>query len=141
MQRVVVDTNVIVSSLIQRSYPYKIMYELFIEEKIRLCVSEALMKEYYDVLQRPKFAAYPDFAARAEALLADVEARATVYLPQISLNLILSDSDDNKILELADVCAADYIITGNTNDFTFPYYKNTQIVTPKEYWLLCGEAV
>jgi len=141
MQRVVADTNVIVSSLIQRSYPYKIMYELFINDKMRLCVSEALMKEYRDVLQRPKFAAYPDFAARAEALLADIEAKATMYAPLISLNMMPSDPDDNKVLELADACAADYIITGNTNDFTFPSYKNTQIVTPKEYWLLSGEVL
>ncbi len=28
MQKIVIDTNVIVSSLIQRSYPYKIIYEL-----------------------------------------------------------------------------------------------------------------
>ena len=52
----------------------------------------------------------------------------------ISIDL-MSDKDDNKILELADICAADYIITGNTNDFTFSAYKNTQIVTPKDYWL------
>ena len=58
-------------------------------------------------------------------------------MTQISLDII-SDKDDNKILELADVCMADYIITGNTNDFTFPTYKQTQIVTPKDYWLLFG---
>ena len=28
MQKIVIDTNVIVSSLIQRSYPFKIVYEL-----------------------------------------------------------------------------------------------------------------
>jgi len=47
---------------------------------------------------------------------------------------IVSDKDDNKILELADECGADFIITGNTNDFTFPLYKQTKIVTPKDYW-------
>jgi len=135
MQKVVIDTNVIVSSLIQKSYPYKIMYELFIEDKMELCVSKALMKEYYDVLRRPKFAIYYDFIARAELLLNDIEAKATMYNPLISLNII-SDKDDNKILELADTCEADYIITGNTNDFTFPTYKNTQIVNPKDYWLI-----
>jgi putative PIN family toxin of toxin-antitoxin system len=135
MQRVVIDTNVIVSSLIQRSFPYKIVGEFFIEGKISLCVSEALMAEYYDVLRRPKFAAYPDFVARAEALLSSIEARASMYTPQISLHM-LSDKDDNKVLELADACAAAYIITGNTNDFTFPAYKSTRIVTPKEYYWL-----
>ena len=57
MQKVVIDTNVIVSSLIQKSFPYKIINELFIEDKIILCVSEFLMMEYYDVLRRPKFVA------------------------------------------------------------------------------------
>ena len=134
MQKVVIDTNVIVSSLIQKSFPYKIINELFIEDKIALCVSETLMKEYYDVLRRPKFTTYHYFVARAESLLADIETKAIMYIPLISLDLI-TDKDDNKILELADVCAADYIITGNTNDFTFSTYKNTQIVTPRDYWL------
>jgi len=38
------------------------------------------------------------------------------------------------ILELADECLADFVITGNTLDFTFPTYKNTKIISPKEYW-------
>jgi predicted nucleic acid-binding protein len=38
------------------------------------------------------------------------------------------------ILELAEESNANFIITGNTNDFTMPEYKKTKIVTPKEYW-------
>ncbi len=56
-----------------------------------------------------------------------------VFQPKIKLNII-SDIDDNKIIELADECNADFIITGNTNDFTFSSYKNTKILTPKDYW-------
>ena len=55
------------------------------------------------------------------------------YHPTITLDLI-SDDDDNLILELADECLADFVITGNTTDFTFPTYKQTKIVTPKEYY-------
>jgi putative PIN family toxin of toxin-antitoxin system len=135
MQKVVIDTNVLVSSLIQKSFPYKIINELFIEGKIILCVSESLMMEYHEVLRRPKFASYNGFFTRAETLLADIETKAKMYFPQISLD-ILSDKDDNKILELADVCAADYIITGNTRDFTLQKYKNTIIVLPKDYWYI-----
>ncbi|MDR2621417.1 MAG: putative toxin-antitoxin system toxin component, PIN family [Dysgonamonadaceae bacterium] len=135
MQKIVIDTNVIVSSLIQRSYPYKIVNELFIEGRIKLCLSENLMLEYCEVLRRPKFSIFYDFVARAEALLADIEAKAIMYVPKIRLDLI-SDKDDNMILELADACAADYIITGNTTDFTFPAYKTTRIVTPREYWTI-----
>ena len=91
------------------------------------------MAEYYDVLSRPKFAKFRDFLVRAEALLADIEVKATKYFPTITLELI-SDDDDNMILELPDVCNADFIITGNTTDLTFPTYKQTKIVTPREYW-------
>jgi uncharacterized protein len=133
MQKIVIDTNVIVSSLIQRNIPNFIINELFIENKFQLCISDKLMAEYYEVLTRPKFTKFQDFFIRAEVLLADIEAKATKYFPTITLELI-SDDDDNMILELADECKADFVITGNTTDFTFSTYKQTKIVTPKEYW-------
>ena len=91
------------------------------------------MSEYYAVLERSKFMQFPDFVIKARNVLANIEIKAVQYKPRIILNLI-SDKDDNKILELADECTADFIITGNMNDFTFPQYKNTRIVTPKVYW-------
>jgi hypothetical protein len=47
---------------------------------------------------------------------------------------ILTDEPDNRLLELAQNCQADFIITGNTSDFKMDTYKKTKIVTPKEYW-------
>ena len=55
MQKIVIDTNVIVSSLIQRGYPNLIIKDLFIEQKFQLCISDELLAEYYEVLARPKF--------------------------------------------------------------------------------------
>lgn len=136
MQRIVIDTNVIVSALIQRSYPNLIITELFIEQRFKLCISDELMSEYFEVLARPKFAKFQDFFIRAESLLVEIETKAEKFFPDIKLDLI-SDKDDNMILELADKCEADFIITGNTTDFTFPLYKKTRIVTPKEYWDIC----
>ena len=133
MQKIVIDTNVIVSALIQKNYPYLIINEFFVENTFILCVSVDLLNEYYEVLRRPKFSKFQDFFIRAEALLVEIEAKATKYNPTITLDLI-SDDDDNMVLELADECLADFVITGNTTDFTFPTYKHTKIVTPKEYW-------
>ena len=56
-----------------------------------------------------------------------------MFKPKIKLD-ILKDKPDNMILELADVSLADFIITGNTNDFTISHYRNTMIVSPKDYW-------
>jgi predicted nucleic acid-binding protein len=40
---------------------------------------------------------------------------------------------------LAVESKADYIITGNTKDFTMTEFQGTRIVTPKEYWDLYRE--
>jgi uncharacterized protein len=133
MQKIVIDTNVVVSSIIQKSYPYRIVYELFVDDKFEWCISNQLMTEYYEVLSRPKFAKFQDFFHRAESLLADIERKSQKYDTTIKLEII-SDINDNMILELADACLADFVITGNTTDFTFSSYKETKIVTPKEYW-------
>jgi len=133
MHKIIIDTNVIVSSLIQKSYPYHIIFDLFIEDKVFLCISPPLMAEYYAVLERPKFARFQEFATKARVVLGNIEMKAIRYKPRITLDVV-SDKDDNKILELADECGADFVITGNTNDFTFPLYKQTKIVTPKDYW-------
>jgi uncharacterized protein len=133
MQKIVIDTNVIVSSLIQKNYPYLIINDFFLEDKFQLCVSDELLTEYYEVLARPKFSKFQDFFIKAESLLANIEAKSIKFKPTIKLDLI-SDKDDNMVVELADECKADFVITGNTTDFTFSSYNETKIVTPKEYW-------
>ncbi len=135
MQRIVIDTNIFVSSIIQNGFSYRIINELFLEDKFTLCISDELIAEYYDVLSRKKFSKFHDFFLRAEKLLSDIETKSMKYFPTTKI-LLISDVDDNKFLELADECLADFIITGNSTDFTFPMYKQTRIVTPKEYWEL-----
>ena len=51
MQKVVIDTNVIIAGLISRGIPNLILTNLFIENKIQLCISDELMAEYYDVFK------------------------------------------------------------------------------------------
>lgn len=133
MQKIVIDTNVFVSALIQRSFPYHIVVEVFSNDEIQLCLSDELFQEYFNVLNRRKFSRFPDFITNAQTLLVDIEKIAVKYSPTIRLKII-KDTDDNKLLELAETCQADFLITGNTNDFTMQDYKGTKILTLKEYW-------
>jgi predicted nucleic acid-binding protein len=68
-------------------------------------------------------------------VLNDMESNATIFHPQ-NKTTIIADDADNRLLELAQISRADYIITGNTNDFTMGIFENTKIVSPKEYWEL-----
>jgi uncharacterized protein len=133
MQRVVIDTNVVVSAILSRSYPYFVTGAILLDKNIEWCISDEVVQEYQIVLRRKKFFKYPDFGFYAENLLVSIEANATIYYPEIKLT-ILKDPDDNKFLELASTCNADFLITGNTVDFTMSSFEQTKIVTPKEYW-------
>lgn len=136
--RLILDTNVLVSALIQRSYPFFIVDSVFVDENLQLCISHQLFAEYLDVLNRDKFARFADFHARAQTLLADIESRSLTFEPSSKVDLI-SDEADNRLLELAETCQADYIVTGNTNDFTMSEYKGTRIVSPRDFFELLNK--
>jgi len=133
MQKVIIDTNVLVSALIQRSYPNLIIYYCVLENQVEVCISDELFEEYLDVLNRPKFTRYPDFVAKAEFVLTQIESKATYYFPKEKFEII-ANKNDNRLLELASESKADFLITGNTNDFTMSYFNGTKIVNPREYW-------
>jgi len=132
MQKIILDTNVIVSSLIQKNYPYLIV-DHCIEGNAILCISNPILQEYLEVLARPKFAKFADFKTNADFLIARLSEISETYEPKNKIEII-KDEPDNRLLELADISKADFIITGNTNDFTMQIYNQTRILTPKEYW-------
>jgi uncharacterized protein len=123
----------LVSALIQRNYPNFIIYNYVLENLVEVCISTVLFEEYFEVLNRPKFIKYPDFISKAEVVLAQIETKASKYFPTQRLDII-KDNPDNRLLELAVASKADFIITGNTNDFTMSHYEGTKIVSPKDYW-------
>lgn len=133
MQRIVLDTNVIVSALISEGIPFKIINELAFEKKVIICISGPIFEEYVEVLNRPKFSEFKDFRSKAEVFISKIEDIAIKFSPDIKLNII-SDEDDNKFLELSIFAKVDFLITGNTNDFTQKEYEGVKIVTPREYW-------
>jgi len=70
------------------------------------------------VLARPKFSKFQNFFIRTESLLVEIESRVTKYSASIKLDLI-ADADDSIILEIANECMADFIITGNSQILYF----------------------
>lgn len=122
----------LVSSLIQKSFPHLIL-NLVIDRKVEVCLSNELLEEYYAVLRREKFSRYQDFYKNAEQLMVNLQQSCIYFKPSNKLEVI-SDKDDNKLMELAEVSSADFLVTGDVNDFTMSQFKETKIVTPKVYW-------
>ena len=133
MQKLILDTNVIVSALISNSVPTNILYELVLTKKVETCLSEEVFAEYMEVLNRDKFLKFTNFKTKAEIVLNKLREISTFYKTNRKID-ILTDTSDNKFLELAAVSAADYLTTGNTLDFTITEFEYTRILTPREYW-------
>ena len=133
MQKIILDTNIVVSALIQKSYPHYIVFNYVLNEQMQLCLSEALLSEYRDVLSRSKFAHINDFERNAEIVLSRFGKIALFYEPKNRLD-ILKDKSDNKLLELAEESSADFLITGNSVDFNIANYKQTRILSPRIFW-------
>jgi putative PIN family toxin of toxin-antitoxin system len=60
MIRVVLDTNIIVSALLQPLGPPARIYVLALGGAIQLCVSADIYAEYEEVISRPRFQRSPD---------------------------------------------------------------------------------
>ncbi len=51
--------------------------------------------------------------------------------PEIKVDVIKSDPDDNKILECAIACRASYIISGDSHLLELREYGSIKIINPK----------
>ena len=133
MQRIILDTNVLVSALISNAAPAKILHNVVLKQRVTLLLSNDVFEEYVDVLSRDKFTGFRDFKSRTDIVLTKLKEISTFYQPSEKVD-VLTDQSDNKFLELAASSTADYLITGNTNDFTLIEFESTKIITPRNYW-------
>ena len=133
MQKLILDTNIIVSALISNSIPTKILYELVLTQKVKTCLFDEIFAEYVEVMNREKFTKYTNFKLKADIVLAKLREISKFYKTDRKIE-VLTDTSDNKFLELAAVSSADCLITGNTLDFQITEFEYTRILTPREYW-------
>jgi putative PIN family toxin of toxin-antitoxin system len=120
--KIVLDTNVLVSALINpEGLPAKIL-NLVLNGKLTVLYDNRIMGEYRAVLNRKKFGFSPEMI---EPLLDFIEYEGD-FVASEPLKLHFADEDDKKFLEVAESSNAEYLITGNIKHF--PIEDN--IVTP-----------
>ena len=124
--RIVVDTNVLVSGLLNpRGAPGRIV-DLLLAGHVSLLVDDRIQAEYHEVLRRGRFG----FDVRdVGALLAFIDATAT-HVHGTPLAERLSDTDDEPFLEAAIAGEADGLVTGNVRHFPARLAQGIRIVSP-----------
>ena len=112
MIRAVIDTNVLVSALISPSGNEALILLAARYGLIMACFSEDILREYAEVLARPKFSFPPDEISELTTLL---RANGELISSGFSANL-LPDPTDSKFLACAQAAPA-IIVTGNRRHF------------------------
>jgi putative PIN family toxin of toxin-antitoxin system len=127
--KIVLDTNVLVSGLLQPLGPSGQIVLLVASGELILCLDPRILAEYRDVLLREKFRFDPE---RIDALLEQIRA---VGIPVAARPLAtrLPDPDDEPFLEIAVAGRARCLVTGNIKHYPAEARHGTEILSPRSF--------
>ena len=136
MIRAVLDTNVLISALLQpQGLPAEVLVMILARSVARLCVSGEVYAEYEEVIRRPRF-------KRTESEIANVlrAIRETgIWVKPSQRVQVCADPDDDIFLACALAARARYLVTGNLKHFPAEW-AGTLIVTPHQFLDAIAEA-
>ncbi len=104
--RIVLDTNVLLVSISDRSKTHWI-YQKLISGEYQLAVTNAILNEYQEKIEERWSAEVAQFVIRTLLELPNVNFITVFY----RLNLIVNDPDDNAFVDCAFAANAHYIVS------------------------------
>ncbi len=128
METIVLDTNVLVSGLLQGRGPSGQLVRLVAVGELVLALDPRILGEYEAVLLRKKFGFDPD---RTRALLEQIRADG-MQVAARPLEKRLPDPDDEAFLEVARAAGARALVTGNLRHFPEDARAGVTVVSPRE---------
>ena len=128
MRRIVLDTNVLVSALLSTKGNEFLALRLALSDAFEVGVTTAILNEYREVLERPRFKIS---RLKIETLFLELEASARLVRPANAVEAS-PDEADNRFLECAETIDAEFLITGNKRHFP-KTWKGTKVVNAREF--------
>lgn len=133
MTKVVLDTNTLISGFLWHGNEEKLLL-MVNENKIKLYISEEILKEITGVIHRPKFTKVLNTAnLTPESILEYIVEKSVIVKPKQKFAAVKKDAEDNKFLECAVEAKADYIISGDKHLLELKELKGIKIVKTKEF--------
>jgi len=127
--KAVIDTNVFVSGIFFAGPPSRIL-RAWMDEKIKIAVSEEIIEEYRRVIVAlSDKLRQVDIDYIFELLLIEAEVVKSYSLKEA----VCKDPDDDKFLACAVASKSGYIISGDRHLLEIGKYLNTVIVTPRYF--------
>jgi putative PIN family toxin of toxin-antitoxin system len=128
--KIVLDTNVVVSGLLQaRGNPAQVL-ALVLSGAVQICHDERILAEYAEVLARPRFKFDPK---RVREVLSKIETDGLAFDASKEFNLDLPDPDDEPFLAVALAASADFLVTGNLADYPPDKRRGCAVVSPAAF--------
>ena len=134
MIRVVLDTNIIVSALLQPLGPPAEVFLLAVGNAVQMSVSGSIFAEYEEVIRRPRFRRTEETIRSA---LETIREKAC-WVRTVDPVRVCSDPDDDIFLECCQASRAAYLVTGNVKDFPLRWL-GTEVVTPRRFLEILAE--
>ena len=126
---IVLDTNVLVSGVLNPFGKPAAIIRLIIDGRLKLAYDARILTEYDEVLHRPKFS----FSEEQIAAIVDQFMKDGISVSSIPLSMRLPDPDDEMFLEVAVSALARVIITGNQSHFPEECRGNIEVFSPAEF--------
>ena len=129
--KVVIDTNVFISSFFKQSINPKKIIDLWKTSKLVVCLKKEILEEYLEVLMRLGLAGEPELY---EFIKIFERKENILYFNMVQkINWEIDDPDDLKFIECAVVAKASYIISGDKHLLNLRKYSDIQIISPSEF--------
>ncbi|PZQ45939.1 MAG: putative toxin-antitoxin system toxin component, PIN family [Rhodovulum sulfidophilum] len=129
--RVVLDTNVLISALLQPKGPPRAAIDAVRTAGGVLLFSEPTFDELRTRLERPKFDRYASREGRA-LFLVQLDA-VSEWVSITGARMGCRDPDDDKLLETAMMGEADCLITGDRDLLVMSPFHDIPILSPADF--------
>ena len=130
--RAVLDTNVLISSVISTGVPHEIVIK-GVSSEYQIVVSVATLTEFRDTLLK-----YPEkFQMDGGDVQQEVETIryfAEFVDPDEEITAVEDDPDDDKFLEAAVAGNVDYIVSGDRHLLDLDSFQGIEIVEPRAFY-------
>ncbi len=128
MLNIVVDTNQFLSGFIYHGM-IKVVFDLILDNKLKLYVSPALKTEILEKLEKFEINEH----AQNEVMYF-METRGILIEPTVKVD-VCRDKKDNFLLELSEEAQANYLITRDKDLLDLPEqrWKETHIIKPEAF--------
>jgi len=121
MPKVVLDTNVLISSLIKRGSSRELLYKI-LENKLTLVLSDEILKEFIDVMGREKFQKYATFS-EVRRFVGFLLQTSEMVQVKSRFRAAEEDPKDDAVLNTAYDCRAKYIVSGDEHLLKLKRFK------------------